>query len=468
MHALPPNGRQELYLQKVSQQLLATWSDQNPATTLRSTLVKILEQLDREVLPDLAISASISIFTARTNSFAVGEAIGPMAEFFRDHPPRTDGTTSYVTKTQQPLFIEDVLNWPIGVPVLRPALLDQYSIRALAHLPLLVGKPGQETIVGALFVYLPVLHHFSDEERSAIRIFAVQAAIAVQNAWVYRRQLREQAALRAISSAAAHMDPNQVSHEIARQVVELTDAAYAVVFAANRSHRLLETMGIAVGTGKADPGSEITLELDTVSINSHVFTTRQSHYAPDLAVEPLYLHYKDWDVETRAAYCAPLLARGEIWGTLYVAGDAKDSFDAEDLRFIDELAAHAAVALRSSKLLNAVISFQQRISEMRTLAEQFRQIWHELAALGYDVSGLFVALYDEQSQWIHFPFVRERSVLVEDEDARKRPGQLYGPRRLGEVRGLVEWVLFQRSSLLARDFRRSRYSLNIAHSQRKM
>ncbi|MCB0139171.1 MAG: GAF domain-containing protein, partial [Caldilineaceae bacterium] len=208
------------------------------------------------------------------------------------------------------------------------------------------------------------------------------------------------------------------------------------------------------------------LELDTVSINSHVFTTRDSYYAADLAQEPLYYHYKDWDEETRAAYCAPLLARGEIWGTLYVAGDAKDSFDDEDRRFIDELAAHAAVALRSSKLLNAVISFQQRISEMRTLAEQFRQIWQELAALGYDVSGFFVALYDETSQMIHFPYVREKDALVADNDVRKAPGQLYGPRRLGDVRGLVEWVLYRRSSLLARDFRRSRHSLSIAHSQR--
>lgn len=467
MNALPPNGRHELYLQKVSQQLLATWSDQNPATTLRSTLVEILQQLESEVLPDLSISASISIYTARTNSFVVGEAIGALAEFFRINPPRPDGTTSHVTRTKEPLFIEDVTMWPEGVPVLRPALLDEHNIRSLAHLPLLVGKEGHETIVGALFVYLPVRHAFSDDEKSAIRIFAVQAAIALQNAWIFRRQLREQAALRAISSAAANMDPHQVSDEVAKQVVTLTDAAYAVVFAVNRAQTLLETMGIAVGTGKANPGSEITLHLDTVSINSHVFAARRSHYAPDLAVEPFYLHYPDWDEATRSAYCVPLLARGEIWGTLYVAGDGRDSFDSEDQRFVDQLAAHAAVALRSSKLLSAVITFQQRTSEVQVIAEQFRQIRTELEALGYDVNGLFVALYDESTKLIRFPKVRERGELVADDDPRKAPGQLYGPRQLGELRGLVEWVLFQRAPLLARDLRRSRYSMAIAHSQRE-
>lgn len=66
-----------------------------------------------------------------------------------------------------------------------------------------------------------------------------------------------------------------------------------------------------------------------------------------------------------------------------------------------------------------------------------------------DTSNMFIALYDEESETITFPLGYENGREV-PEDA-KRPGHYLAPRRLGERKGLTDWVIRHREPLLIKE-----------------
>jgi GAF domain-containing protein len=307
-------------------------------------LSDILHQVDEDVLSDQIVSAIVYIYE-EGEGFYSGVAHGPLQEYMIRYPPRIGGTGEYTIKTKQPLFVSDVTNRPPEIPPLSRQAIKQ-GVKAFANLPLLIGEEGRETLVGVLLINLQQPYDFDEDRQAVLRLFANQAAIALQNARVQRRRLREQDTLHRISESAVGGKPEQVGDVIARQVVELTRSAYATVCSADLSRAQLELKG-AFSVNPVWQEHDLLLPIDEHSINGHVARTKQPYYTADLNTDHYYTGlYKN----LKAAFCVPLLVREELIGTLYVVSEKESGISAVDQEFIKRLAPHAALAIRNAEL----------------------------------------------------------------------------------------------------------------------
>ncbi|RME99574.1 MAG: GAF domain-containing protein, partial [Chloroflexi bacterium] len=261
---------QTTYLQilsRVSQQLVETWQQSDPGSALSDTLNRILREVAENVIPDQEISASVYIYD-EVEGFYSGVARGPLTDYMIAYPPRPGGTAEFIVQNRQPLFVDNVKRMPPGVPPLSKKALEQ-GIQSLANLPLLIGPVGQQTVIGALIINLQQPHVFDQSQQTLLKLFAGQAAIALQNARIHRRRLLEEQAIQQVSALTTTKKLAQVEDYIAQQAVELTRATYATVWAANPEQSELLLQG-RFNTGRHWNPPQTTLPIDEYSINGYV------------------------------------------------------------------------------------------------------------------------------------------------------------------------------------------------------
>ncbi len=127
------------------------------------------------------------------------------------------------------------------------------DIRTFIAIPLLAG--GEP--VGVMFVSYRSLHHFTDAERTSIKLFANQAAIAIQNAQRHEKTKRHNEELEALHEAARAMasaiKADDVSQAIVENAQKMFGAATAVLwpYDSSREEFLLESPA-AVGLSSED------------------------------------------------------------------------------------------------------------------------------------------------------------------------------------------------------------------------
>ncbi|MCB0158890.1 MAG: GAF domain-containing protein, partial [Caldilineaceae bacterium] len=330
-------------------------------------------------------------------------------------------------------------------------------------------------LIGLLNVYAKNdVHVFGETAQRLVQVFAGEAAIALKNARLFKRRADEQAAIKRVGETSTQGDISQVWQTIAEATGQLTKASSVTLISVDRYADQL----IVAGTwdrklARWVPHVNDKFDLDESSMNGHVALTREPYYASD--VYATHVHFNPRvavapsGTKTHSAYCVPLVAKDQVLGTLYVASDREDGINAEERRFVDSLMPHAAVALLNAELLaqaqlekvkreelidiqSHAIRIQQSIADILDIPAQVAQIRKEFASLFYDISGIFIATYDENTGIIELPEVYERNREVEDNDPRKQPGAIYGPRRLGERRGIVDYVIQHGHGIHIRDF----------------
>ncbi len=348
-------------VRRMSQRLLETWQESDPVNALEHTLADILRQVGEEVITDQKVSAAIYIYD-EDEGFSNGQASGPLREYMKQYQPRPGGTGEFTIRTKQPLFVNNVEAMPPDVPPLSQHALDQ-GVKAFANLPLLIGAKGQEALIGILIINLQDVYEFNDERQVLLRLFADQAAIALQNARVHRRRLREQKALQTVSEAVISGNLEEVGKIITREAVILTKSTYATLWSANPGLTQLELRAFYT-TGPQWYPPQAGLPIDENSINGYVALTKEVYLLTQPDTDP---YYARWHEQVRNAFCVPLLTRQELVGTLYVATVKEEGITPAGQDFIKRLAPRAAISLYNARL----IELEQH---QRQLADTLREV----------------------------------------------------------------------------------------------
>ncbi|MEZ4866655.1 MAG: GAF domain-containing sensor histidine kinase [Caldilineaceae bacterium] len=276
-----------------------------------------------------------------------------------------------------------------------------------------------------------------------------------------RRQL-ELESIEHISRMAAQGTPQQVASEIVQQAVQVTRTLYAELWQVNRHQLQLDFVTAFHAQAPNWQPSHHTLTLDRQSMAGFVALTAKSRYAPVTAVDP---YYQAWHSGVLSAFCAPLRYNDRTLGVLFVASAVRDGISSDDRRFIEQLAPHAAIALHHARLQavnQQVIGFLQAITDVLPLDEQLTQLMVHLPRY-VNTANLFLSFYDTARNEITFPLAFEKGEPVAD--ARKAPGELYGPQTPGQSpMSFTEWVLRHRTTLLVENFAiwPERYSIDPA------
>src|SRR5206468_6547811 len=95
-----------------------------------------------------------------------------------------DGTTPMAIHERRPVWTADVLRDP-ALELTPPtrAIIEAEGYRAVLSVPLLAG----DRALGAIVVYRDLVGPFSEDDIDITQVFAAQAAVAMENADLYRR-----------------------------------------------------------------------------------------------------------------------------------------------------------------------------------------------------------------------------------------------------------------------------------------
>jgi PAS domain S-box-containing protein len=212
---------------------------------------------------------------------------------------------------------------------------------------------------------------FTDEDQQLLRMFATQAAIAIENARLYRdveRQRREIALVADLSERLnASLDFDTVLQRVVEGARELSgcdlaqialrdDPSDTLVFryrAGSHSNRL-DTHRIERGKGVGG----------TVMATGQPFRT--DNYAEDPRITKEYLtHTLAEDVVAELA--VPIRMEGRVEGVLFVDHRSPHPFTDRDERTLLRLADHAATAIRNARFHATAVKRAQQLATLNTV-----------------------------------------------------------------------------------------------------
>ena len=93
-------------------------------------------------------------------------------------------------------------------------------------------------------------------------------------------------------------------------------------------------------------------------IIGHVAETGETHYAPDVRVDP---YYKEDDVSTTSEVAIPLKARGRLVGIFMIAHTELDAFPPNRIELLETLAGHMAIAIENARMFKRVSLAKERM-----------------------------------------------------------------------------------------------------------
>jgi signal transduction histidine kinase len=263
-----------------------------------------------------------------------------------------DGTTPTAIHERRPVWSADLLDDPeFDLSPTTRATVEAEGYRAVLSVPLL----ARDRPLGALALYRDAPGPFSEDEIDVMQLFAAQAAIAVENAALYRRAQSRAEKLTTLSTLTRLITSAASSHEVFGAVAEaaarLLDARSSQVWVDDPAAGLLR----AQGSYTVDPVLQAAVRLTEIphgsGVTAQVYASREAVFVPDLRREPRWLNRELLRLTDVRFYAGiPLVAGDHVVGVLSLLFDAREEFTDEEKELARMLADQAAIAIRQAQL----------------------------------------------------------------------------------------------------------------------
>jgi sigma-B regulation protein RsbU (phosphoserine phosphatase) len=197
----------------------------------------------------------------------------------------------------------------------------------------------------------------------------------------------------------------------------------------------------------------------------HVASTGKMHYAPDVAQDPYYLACEP---DTRSEVAIPLQRDGDLVGVFTASHCELDAFCPDQLRLLQGLCAHVAVAVHNARRFT---SEREQRERMTREAEEARSIQQALLPRssplipGFAVSGLSIPAGSVGGDWYDFiPLPNGRwGLVLADVSGKGTAAALLMSATRGMLRSLAQTgsgpaeVLTRLNQLMIEDFPSGRF-----------
>jgi GAF domain-containing protein len=348
-----------------------------------------------------------------------------------------DGTTAIAIHRRQPVWTADLLNDPtVQLAPATRAAVEAEGYRAVLSVPLLTA----DRVLGALVLYRDTVGPFAQESVELAQVFAAQAAVAIDNAQLYRDAAERATRLHALSAltrlVVSASTSGAVFQAVAEAAAELLGAELARVWVDDPDRRVVRVEGHAGGARPMPPTVEIP---HGTGIVGAVLTSRELRHGPDILEDPALLDRPYNERLGIHAYAAlPLLGGGHVLGVLVVAFTARRLVTDDELELLRLLADHAGLAIRLSHLYReatrrrreaeVLAALTSRINESLELDDVLRHVTVGARDLcGADAARIAVRTPDDPTvrfrHWIGARYPKWGEVIVE-------PGKGVGGRVL--------------------------------------
>ena len=369
---------------------------------------------------------------------------------FPDQPMEIIGLRKQVLESRQPMLINEDAG-AAAIASGQPDAIQGEPAMSSLWAPLIVGDEARGVIS---LQNLDRENAFSDSDMRLLTTLASSLSVALENARLFdetRRLLaetdRRAAELAIVNSVqrglAAELDVQAMYELVGERASDVFDANVVDIAIFDRGENLM-SFPFLLERGERLPNHprEIigfrrqVMETNQPMVVTHDLVRRaeEAGQPPQLVGEP-----------AKSAIFAPLALGDEVLGVISLQNlDREHAFSDRDVSLLTTIAASLSVALHTGRLIDET---RQRVSELGTINEVGTAITAQLevnpllALVGdktreaFDADITYVALVDDESGMIEFPYYVETGTEQSQE-----------PLRLGE--GLTSRVIQRREALL--------------------
>jgi GAF domain-containing protein/CheY-like chemotaxis protein len=399
------------------------------------------------------LTADGDMVTPAMSQFGDGHEDRQMWALFQDKsypvPVSAMPEAEQVILEKRPLFIPDV-----SVSSLPDHLTMPFGITSVLLVPLI----SRERAIGLMALdHVEEGHTFTDAQVNLAMSIAAQAAMAIENARLYketqRRAVQLEAAAEVARNATGILDVDDLLDETVHLISNQFDCYHAAVFLVDEQREYAVLRAASSTAGQRILERRRKLAIEEAGIVGHVTATGEPRIVHDVSEDAAHAYEPDLS-DTHAEMALPLRSRGEVIGVLHVQSAQEAAFTKEDGAVLQAMADQLANAIENARLYEAA---QRRVAELEAVRQAGLHVTSTLklqpvleaileSALQL-VSGsdAHVFLYDGQK--LSFGAAMWAAKVQRQPYAEPRPhGLTYGVARSGErivVSSVRDHPLFQ-------------------------
>ena len=239
------------------------------------------------------------------------------------------------------------------------------EMRARGDVETVDGKPTRSSIIAPLkrgeqttgYVSVQNVEHenaFDDGDLRLLTTLASSLSVALENARLFgetQRRAREMTALADVGSdISATLDLSDVLERIAAHALELLDVSDSALFLPDASGQVLHGF---VALGSIAEQVKASTVKPGVGILGSVWESRTAEVINNAGNDPRAVTITGTESQKDERMMVTPLMSGETVVGLMAVWRTGESFDADDLRFLDGLSRQAAIAIQNARLYNA-------------------------------------------------------------------------------------------------------------------
>ena len=265
-----------------------------------------------------------------------------------------------------PLAIADVAT-DARVGADERAILVASGVRSALLVPIIVDDDLYGTIA---LDATTAPRSFTDDEIALAETVSNQLAVAIRNTHLHEQMAQRMTELATLAEVGATVAASLDFDEVVDRVL----AAIGALIPHDRAFLMLDETPVslrivAARSASAQDADQIGMLIPKQgSLNGSVFTDRQPIRSADISADYVRLraYLPHHDPKLRAVMCAPLIAREQAIGTIYLARYVPDAYTDQDLERLRVVATQAAAAIANALLYREVSA---RATELATLNE---------------------------------------------------------------------------------------------------
>jgi len=340
-----------------------------------------------------------------------------------------EGIVGRAAQLRRSVLVNDVRNEPSYIPSLP-------SIRSELAVPLIF----QHRVIGVLDLEVPWADFFNESHVSLLEFLASRMAIALENARLYRRSVRQARTLHLLNEISRELSSVLVLNELLRKIGTLTKRlvdyhrfsilladehaqTFNAVISLKQDERMPEKYTVRYGQG----------------IVGAAASRRETVVVPDVSKDPRYISLNP---ETRSEMAVPLIYRGRVIGVVDLESPQANYFTEEHVRIFSTLAPQIAIATENALLFERVTRSEARLERDLQRAQEIQMhLMPELspAIPGLEVRGRFQPAHALGGDLYDFLIYRRdcHVLAIGDVSGKGAPAALYGAMVTGILRSLA-------------------------------
>ena len=310
------------------------------------------------------------------------------------------------------------------------------GIRSELAVPLI----QKNRVIGVIDLEADAPDFFTDQHINLLELLAGRMAMAIENARLYRRSLRQSRTLRLLNEISRELSSVLVLNELLRKVGTLTKRLvnyhrFSIMLADEQAKTFNAVLSLRQDESLPDR--------TTVHFGQGIVGAAASSLEPviahDVNKDPRYICINP---DTRSEMAVPLIYRGRVIGVVDLESPIVNYFTDEHVRIFSTLGPQIAIAIENARLYERVLRSESRLERDLKRAQEIQMLL--MPGTSPNIPGLEIDLRFQPARQLggdlydFLSYGKDRHLLaVGDVSGKGAPAALYGALAGGILRSLA-------------------------------